>query len=301
MPRAKIGRALQHRPERRHLARRRDRQQRQDPEQRVDLHRRDSRRRRVLRTVDGVHQRRQPAQPRAAQGRVPADAGQARRQHRRQQHDRVRPHHRAITRSSAPARWSRRTCQTSRWWSAIRARIAGWMCACGVKLASGRVPPDTATCAACSSTYRAEGARPVAGLTSEHPDRRRRPTAVHQGCCRAAAVLRRASSRRSCCTPGSITTTLCLSASFESSTSRSPTSSWASARAPRRADRADADRASSARLSIRPAGCGAGLRRHQFDARRRAGGRQAARADRARRGRLAVVQSHVCRKRSTAS
>ena len=37
-------------------------------------------------------------------------------------------------------------------------RITGWMCACGVKLAAGRVPPDTATCTACSSAYRAQDA-----------------------------------------------------------------------------------------------------------------------------------------------
>jgi UDP-2-acetamido-3-amino-2,3-dideoxy-glucuronate N-acetyltransferase len=36
-------------------------------------------------------------------------------------------------------------------------RITGFMCACGVKLSSGRTPPATATCAACSTAYRAEG------------------------------------------------------------------------------------------------------------------------------------------------
>ena len=37
------------------------------------------------------------------------------------------------------------------------ARISGWMCACGVKVASGRVPPPSATCGACGSKYRADG------------------------------------------------------------------------------------------------------------------------------------------------
>ena len=37
------------------------------------------------------------------------------------------------------------------------ARISGWMCACGIKLASGRVPPAEATCAACGTAYRASG------------------------------------------------------------------------------------------------------------------------------------------------
>jgi UDP-2-acetamido-3-amino-2,3-dideoxy-glucuronate N-acetyltransferase len=32
-------------------------------------------------------------------------------------------------------------------------RIAGWMCECGVKLASGAAPPATATCAACGKRY----------------------------------------------------------------------------------------------------------------------------------------------------
>ena len=32
-------------------------------------------------------------------------------------------------------------------------RISGWMCECGVKLASGSTPPVEATCAACGATY----------------------------------------------------------------------------------------------------------------------------------------------------
>ncbi len=44
------------------------------------------------------------------------------------------------------------------------ARLVGWMCACGVKLASGARPPVRATCAACSARYEAAGdqLKPVA-------------------------------------------------------------------------------------------------------------------------------------------
>jgi UDP-2-acetamido-3-amino-2,3-dideoxy-glucuronate N-acetyltransferase len=34
------------------------------------------------------------------------------------------------------------------------ARIAGWMCQCGIKLATGPQPPTAATCAACGAQYR---------------------------------------------------------------------------------------------------------------------------------------------------
>jgi UDP-2-acetamido-3-amino-2,3-dideoxy-glucuronate N-acetyltransferase len=37
------------------------------------------------------------------------------------------------------------------------ARITGWMCACGEKLASGRTPPETASCHACSARYARSG------------------------------------------------------------------------------------------------------------------------------------------------
>jgi UDP-2-acetamido-3-amino-2,3-dideoxy-glucuronate N-acetyltransferase len=42
-------------------------------------------------------------------------------------------------------------------------RVAGWMCACGVKLAAGPQPPARATCPACSTRYETVGAqlRPV--------------------------------------------------------------------------------------------------------------------------------------------
>ena len=33
------------------------------------------------------------------------------------------------------------------------ARVVGWMCQCGVKLAGGPRPPEAATCAACGSQY----------------------------------------------------------------------------------------------------------------------------------------------------
>jgi UDP-2-acetamido-3-amino-2,3-dideoxy-glucuronate N-acetyltransferase len=39
------------------------------------------------------------------------------------------------------------------------ARLAGWMCECGVKLASGATPPAQASCAACGAVY--EGAGPM--------------------------------------------------------------------------------------------------------------------------------------------
>src|SRR5215203_260260 len=37
------------------------------------------------------------------------------------------------------------------------ARISGWMCRCGVKLAGGAMPPQTATCPACNTRYRNDG------------------------------------------------------------------------------------------------------------------------------------------------
>jgi UDP-2-acetamido-3-amino-2,3-dideoxy-glucuronate N-acetyltransferase len=36
-------------------------------------------------------------------------------------------------------------------------RISGWMCACGIKLASGKTPPADAQCATCGSKYRVSG------------------------------------------------------------------------------------------------------------------------------------------------
>jgi len=37
------------------------------------------------------------------------------------------------------------------------ARITGWMCACGIKLAGGATPPQQATCTACRQSYVREG------------------------------------------------------------------------------------------------------------------------------------------------
>ena len=36
-------------------------------------------------------------------------------------------------------------------------RVAGWMCQCGVKLASGSRPPAEARCASCGTAYHASG------------------------------------------------------------------------------------------------------------------------------------------------
>jgi UDP-2-acetamido-3-amino-2,3-dideoxy-glucuronate N-acetyltransferase len=36
-------------------------------------------------------------------------------------------------------------------------RIGGWMCACGIKLASGKTPPADAQCATCGAKYRVSG------------------------------------------------------------------------------------------------------------------------------------------------
>jgi UDP-2-acetamido-3-amino-2,3-dideoxy-glucuronate N-acetyltransferase len=38
------------------------------------------------------------------------------------------------------------------------ARISGWMCACGIKLAAGAKLPAQATCPSCGSRYQADGA-----------------------------------------------------------------------------------------------------------------------------------------------
>jgi len=45
------------------------------------------------------------------------------------------------------------------------ARLTGWMCACGVKLASGRVPPQAVVCGACGASYSGS----ADGLTPEPP------------------------------------------------------------------------------------------------------------------------------------
>jgi UDP-2-acetamido-3-amino-2,3-dideoxy-glucuronate N-acetyltransferase len=37
------------------------------------------------------------------------------------------------------------------------ARISGWVCECGVKLASGSTPPGQAACSACGRNYQSDG------------------------------------------------------------------------------------------------------------------------------------------------
>ena len=44
-------------------------------------------------------------------------------------------------------------------------RISGWVCECGVKLATGATPPATAACGVCGARYRASGS----GLQRETP------------------------------------------------------------------------------------------------------------------------------------
>ncbi len=89
-------RALQHRPERRDFARLHRGEQRQDPEQRVHVYGRGAGGRCLLRSLNGVHERPQSAQPRSSQGRVPQDSGAPRRDDRRQCDDRLRRHARAV-------------------------------------------------------------------------------------------------------------------------------------------------------------------------------------------------------------
>jgi UDP-2-acetamido-3-amino-2,3-dideoxy-glucuronate N-acetyltransferase len=43
-------------------------------------------------------------------------------------------------------------------------RVTGWMCHCGVKLASGTKPPVSATCAACGTAYHADDDGRLTGL-----------------------------------------------------------------------------------------------------------------------------------------
>ena len=43
-------------------------------------------------------------------------------------------------------------------------RIAGWMCECGIKLASGATPPAAATCASCGSRYETAADRQLTKL-----------------------------------------------------------------------------------------------------------------------------------------
>ena len=92
---------LPHRTERGDRPERGRRRRRQDPEQRVGLRGRDPRGRRVLRPVDGVHQRVQPPQRDSPDGRNPPDARAPRRDVRSQLHHRLR-------RDDRPVRFRRR-------------------------------------------------------------------------------------------------------------------------------------------------------------------------------------------------
>jgi UDP-2-acetamido-3-amino-2,3-dideoxy-glucuronate N-acetyltransferase len=40
----------------------------------------------------------------------------------------------------------------------VPGRVAGWVCACGVKLASGAIPPAESACEACGARYRTDDA-----------------------------------------------------------------------------------------------------------------------------------------------
>jgi len=55
------------------------------------------------------------------------------------------------------------------------ARLTGWVCACGVKLAAGSTPPDRVVCAACAAEYRGNADRlePVAIEMGRRPKRSR--------------------------------------------------------------------------------------------------------------------------------
>ena len=48
-------------------------------------------------------------------------------------------------------------------------RIVGWMCQCGVKLASGPAPPVRATCQTCGTAYEVEAARQLRAVSSASP------------------------------------------------------------------------------------------------------------------------------------
>ena len=132
----------------------------QDSEQRVDLRGRRARGRRVLRPVDGVHERDQSAQPCVAQERVPADAGQARRVDRRQRDDRVRRDARRIR-----VRRRRRGRHEGR--AALRAdgRRAGAAHRLDVPVRRAAARRRRRPCAACGTVYERRGDGIVADRT----------------------------------------------------------------------------------------------------------------------------------------
>ena len=47
-------------------------------------------------------------------------------------------------------------------------RITGWVCQCGVKLASGATPPSSAACAACGTNYRKTTEGSIVPVTADH-------------------------------------------------------------------------------------------------------------------------------------
>jgi UDP-2-acetamido-3-amino-2,3-dideoxy-glucuronate N-acetyltransferase len=55
------------------------------------------------------------------------------------------------------------------------ARLAGWVCACGVTLSKATAPPSSGSCTSCGAAYRAENGRlvPVERTGDDGPPRRR--------------------------------------------------------------------------------------------------------------------------------
>ena len=85
-----------HRPERGYRPERRDRKRRQDPEQCLRLRRSHSRGWRLLRPLDGVHERLQSSQRDSADARIAADTGGPRREPRSELHDSLWGEDRAV-------------------------------------------------------------------------------------------------------------------------------------------------------------------------------------------------------------
>ena len=99
----------------------------------------------------------QPAQPRVAEGRVPADAGEARRHPRRERARSSAATRSGGTRSSAPARSSRSDVPDYALVVGNPGRIVGWMCECGVKIGDSAAVPLNPVCSACGARYVAGG------------------------------------------------------------------------------------------------------------------------------------------------
>ena len=102
----------------------------------------------------------QSAQPRLAQGRVPADARRSAARRSAPTHHRLRPHDRRATRSSAPARSSRSDVPDYALVVGNPGRVAGWVCECGVKLRSGAALDERdLRCETCGLRYGVESGR----------------------------------------------------------------------------------------------------------------------------------------------